>query len=427
VTPPPRPAAERLERVQELTELRLPGDCADYNPMCQRWSAQGSCSSNQQWMHEFCRLACGLCSLAPPKPEDLARVAGQAERSAGVGAATYGAPLQRLPLGNCRDTAGYCDDWASSGQCAKNPSFMLTSCKQACGLCFAYWLKRVPRALRLANGRPMPAIGFGTAALGDGTQEAVRQALLAGYRHIDSAQAREWYREDLVGRALAQVPQVARTQLFLTSKLHPRHLGYQKAKLMFQQSLTDLGTDYLDLFLLHYPNCWGDLCGGVQPEGTWRDSWRALEELHRAGKAKAIGVSNFDLGQMKELLALATVRPAVLQTHADPFNQNGALLSFCQENGVVFTAYSTLGTQAGGGGRGGNPVLQDPSITAIARDVDRTVVQVVLRWALQRGMVVLPRSASAAHMAANLAAYDFELPALAMQRMMALDGARPGS
>ncbi len=172
----------------------------------------------------------------------------------------------------------------------------------------------------LRGGGRMPRVGFGTAGLGDGTATAVRAALAAGYTLLDSAQAREWYREDLVGQALRDAP-VPRHALFITSKIHPRHLGFDASAARLASSLAELQTDYLDLLLLHYPECWGDLCGGVAPAGTWRESWRALEAMHAAGSVRALGVSNFDAAQLRQLLAWARVPPAVVQAHSDPFAQ----------------------------------------------------------------------------------------------------------
>lgn len=133
----------------------------------------------------------------------------------------------------------------------------------------------------------MPIVGFGTAGLGPGARDAVRHALQVGYRHIDTAQAREWYREDLVGEGIV-ASGIPRSDLFITSKLHPRHFGYNSSIIQFELTLQDLGSAYVDLFLLHYANCWGNLCK-EEPEGTWKESWRALEQLVRAGKVKAIG------------------------------------------------------------------------------------------------------------------------------------------
>ncbi len=172
----------------------------------------------------------------------------------------------------------------------------------------------------LRGGARMPRVGFGTAGLGDGTGAAVRAALAAGYRLLDSAQAREWYREDLAGEAL-HTASVPRTALFLTTKVHPRHLGRNATAARLAVSLRELRTDYIDLMLLHYPECWGDLCGGVAPEGTWRDGWRALEAMHATGVVRALGVSNFDAAQLEQLMEWARVPPAVVQAHSDPFNQ----------------------------------------------------------------------------------------------------------
>ena len=236
----------------------------------------------------------------------------------------------------------------------------------------------------------MPRVGFGTAGLGEGTGDAVHAALAAGYRLLDSAQAREWYREDLVGAAIA-ASGVPRAALFLTTKVHPRHLGRDATAARLAHSLRELGTSYLDLLLLHYPECWGDLCGGVAPAGTWRDSWRALEAMHAAGQVRALGVSNFDARQLAELLEWAAVPPAVVQAHADPLSQNRELRRVCAERGVVFQAYSSLGTQWWGMGyTRGNPVLTAPAVTAAAAAHGVAPAQAVLRWALDSDMARSP-------------------------------------
>lgn len=435
----------------------------DFNTLCQRWAAAGQCNYNQEYMQSFCRQSCGLCSVTD---EQLKRKAQQeqeqawqkeqqrqsakqqqvlaeqaklrekrVEAAAGsalagkLGFEVFGTPLQTLQLLNCKDDNNNCAGWVESDQCHKNAGFMSIACKRSCGLCLSYCIRQVPKAVRLPGGHMMPMLGFGTAGLGEQTKEAVSAALAAGYRHIDSAQAREWYREDLVGKAIAEAKAqgIQRSDLFITSKLHPRHHGYVTASEQFEQSLKDLGTDYVDLFLLHYPDCWADICGkGYHPQGKWQDSWRALELKVQQGKIRSLGVSNFDVNQVRELLLMSTVKPAVVQAHADPLNQNNALVTFCHEHGIVFTAYSSLGTQAQHELSGANAVTSNPTITSIARQVDRTVVQVVLRWALQSGMVVLPRSANPEHIASNLRVFEFELPDIAMQKMLALDGLRLG-
>ena len=173
----------------------------------------------------------------------------------------------------------------------------------------------------LPSGWHMPRLGFGTAGLGSRTEEAVSAALAAGYRLIDTAQAGEWYREDSVGAALHKSA-VRREQVFITTKIHPRHLGYDVTTARIRVSLRALDTHYLDLLLLHYPECWGNLCDGMQPAGTWKESWRALEAAHREGTVRSLGVSNFDAGQVRELLAWAQVPPSVVQAGSDPYASN---------------------------------------------------------------------------------------------------------
>ena len=258
----------------------------------------------------------------------------------------------------------------------------------------------------LRSGARMPRVGFGTAGLGDRTALSVGAALAAGYRLLDSAQAREWYREDLVGAAL-EATALPRESVFVTTKIHPRHLGYAPTAERVAVSLRELRTRHVDLLLLHYPACWGDLCGGDTPAGTWRDSWRALEAAKAAGQARALGVSNFDAAQLRELLQWAKEPPDVVQAHSDPFSQarppafsllapvhsltrsvmaqNRELQRVCAEHGVVFQAYSSLGLQWWGAGYRRNPVLHAPVVEAASVAHRVTPAQVVLRWALHRG------------------------------------------
>ncbi|MEW5307909.1 MAG: hypothetical protein WDW36_010277 [Sanguina aurantia] len=358
---------------------------------------------------------------------------------------------------DCTDTRDECPTWADGQQCTSNPGFMLRACPKSCGSCDAMrvagaenaaeervmWLTQplaqaragadaykkldlhlgapVTRCqVRLNNGVLMPTIGYGCAGLGAGTAATAAMALQAGYRHFDSAQAREWYREDLLGTALA-ASTLPRPQLFLTSKLHPRHLGLVPTLAHFATSLAELRTDYLDLFLLHYPECWGTLCAeaDVAERGaTWRDSWTAMEQLHREGKVRALGVSNFNAAQMLQLLTVAVVKPAVLQVHVDPLGQSRDLQLLCRAHGIQLVAYSTLGTQYGGPV---NPVLTHPVIMRIAASLGRSTAAVTLRWALQLGIVVLPRSSNAGRIRENLRVFEFELSGRDMADMAALD------
>lgn len=277
---------------------------------------------------------------------------------------------------------------------------------------------------QLANGQMMPTVGFGCA--GQLSRGPIGNALLAGYRLFDTSQATEWYLEAELGEAI-HTSAVPRSELFLTTKLHPRDLGEASTLAAFPASLKRLKTDYVDAFLLHYPRCFGSLCGGKEPSGTWRESWRALEALHEQGKARAIGVSNFDERELAQLLAVARVRPHIVQSWMDPLQQARGLRALCAKHGVLFQAYSTLGTQWAGQGVRLNPVLKHPVIHRVARDVGRSPAQVALRWALQHGAAVIPRSTKPKNMRANLEVFDFELAEEQMAAIDALDGIDPRS
>ena len=278
------------------------------------------------------------------------------------------------------------------------------------------------RTVRLSNGVEMPTVGFGCA--GYVRKPALLEALAAGYRLFDTAQATEWYLEDELGAALAEAPHVNRSELFLTSKLHPRDLGEQPTLDAFPRSLARLRTTYLDAFLLHYPACFGSLCA-TPPAGTWRESWRALEALYDQGRIRALGVSNFAPSQLRELLEWARVGPHLVQSWMDPLHQERALRRLCAAHGVQFQAYSSLGTQHAGRTGGANPVLKHPAVAALAEEAGRAPAQVVLRWALQRGAAVIPRSTKPRHIAANRALHDFSLTEAQLRAVDALDGQDP--
>ncbi|KAG2439469.1 hypothetical protein HXX76_004823 [Chlamydomonas incerta] len=465
--------------------------CFDAADMCGWWAArepricERAAASMQRWwwVAVACRRTCGLCG------GDGAGAGGAAAAGAALRvAASYGvqvgedvdgtprvAAYEALPAdpASCKDREAKCAEWVAAGECVKNAGFMAASCAASCGACpVALNLPRPLAKVRLNNGVLMPTVGYGCAGLGESAGDTVQWALEAGYRHLDSAQAREWYREDLVGRALnrfleaapaanasaagagAGAKSVRREDVFVTSKLHPRHLGYEVTLRQFNETLKDLRSGYVDLFLLHYPECWGDLCGGVAPAGTFLDSWRALEAVYQAGLARAIGISNFAPHHVTQLLAKAVVRPAVLQVHVDPLDHADALQLLCRSQSITLTAYSTLGTQYGGGK---NPVLTSPVLAAIGKELGeaaagqagpagggeggsggegrgggdgaagagagaggRGVAQVALRWALQQGLVVLPRSSNRGRIAQNLQLYDWSLTPDQMRRIEAL-------
>jgi len=223
--------------------------------------------------------------------------------------------------------------------------------------------------------------------------------------------------------SLASCAGADRSKLFLTSKLHPRDLGESATLAAFPRSLERLHTTYLDSFMLHYPRCFGDLCHGkVEADGDWRGSWRALEALYERGVVRAIGVCNFGADELRELLVFARVRPHLVQSWMDPLQQARPLRAVCDEADITFQAYSSLGTQHR---TPVNPVLRHPTIARIAAAVGHSTAQVALRWALQRGAAVIPRSTRRAHMQANLALWDFELSPEQMAEIDRLDGSDP--
>ena len=270
----------------------------------------------------------------------------------------------------------------------------------------------------LHNGLRMPMVGFGCA--GYVRKPALLDGLEVGYRLFDTAQAHEWYLEEELGAAIAE-GKVNRSELFLTSKLHPRDLGATRTLEAFPDSLSRLRTTYLDAFLLHYPRCFGSLCA-KEPEGDWRAAWGALETLYVRGQVRAIGVSNFAPFELQQLLDIASVKPHIVQSWMDPLHQERPLRALCAKHGVQFQAYSTLGTQHQ---TPVNPVLRHPTLNALAKELGRPVAQVVLRWAVQHGAAVIPRSTKRARMASNLALDDFALSAEQMSAIDALDGTDP--
>lgn len=323
--------------------------------------------------------------------------------------------------GDCLDVNPMCTVWTQQDECAGNPTFMLRTCPDSCFSCVKPRRDAIAGKVKLRSGAYMPTIGFGTAGLGSRTAQAVAAALRAGYRLIDSAQAREWYREDLVGSALASSP-VVRSQLFITTKVHPRDLGTNATRAAVLRSLSDLGTSYLDLVLLHYPSCWEELCGeGFTPEGDWLQAWRALEQLVREGVIRDLGVSNFDMPKLHELAQAAAIKPSVVQRYADPLHQDLLMRVYANTTRVVYQAYSSLGTQWVMAGSKVNPVLNHPLIGDIAAQVGSSPAQVVLHWALKTGQAVVPRSTSEHHIAQNLDSVHIPMTDEMIRQIDALD------
>lgn len=247
---------------------------------------------------------------------------------------------------------------------------------------------KLTATLRMNNGLEIPRVGLGVwqAPRGEQTQSAVRDALSLGYRHIDTA--RIYGNERDVGIAVRESG-VRRGEVFVTTKLWNDDQGYDSALRAFDTSMQRLDLEYIDLYLLHWP----------VPKKRL-ESWRALEKLLHDGRVRAIGVSNFMVHHLEELLAHAKVVPAINQIEVTPFLQHRDVRAFCSKHGIIVEAYSPLT-------RGQR--LSDPTVVGVAKRVQRTPAQVLLRWGLQRDMVVLPKSTHRERIAENFALFDFEL------------------
>lgn len=256
------------------------------------------------------------------------------------------------------------------------------------------------RTVRLNTGAQIPRVGLGVfqAPRGEITRDAVRAALSLGYRHVDTA--RVYGNEADVGAAVRESA-VPRADIFITTKLWNADQGHDAALRAFDASLARLGLDYIDLYLVHWP-----------VPGLRLESWRALEAIHASGRARAIGVSNFMVHHLEELLAHARVVPAVNQIEVSPFLQQREVRAFCRERGIVVEAYSPLTK----GER-----LDHPAVRRIAGEAGMTPAQVLLRWGLERELVILPKSVTPARLAENLAARDLPLSEAHLTALDALE------
>jgi diketogulonate reductase-like aldo/keto reductase len=254
--------------------------------------------------------------------------------------------------------------------------------------------------LKLNTGAKIPAVGLVVwqTPKGERTEEAVGAALRHGYRHVDTA--RIYGNERDVGAAV-RASGIGREQIFVTTKLWNDDQGYDSALRAFDASLSRLGLDYVDLYLVHWP-----------VPGKRKESWRALEKLFREKRARAIGVSNFLVPHLKELLADAEVVPAANQIELSPFLQHRETRALCAETGIVVEAYSPLT-------RGKR--LGDPRLVKVAARVGKSPAQVLLRWGVQHGLVVLPKSANEARIVENASLFDFALDAEAMKELDAME------
>jgi 2,5-diketo-D-gluconate reductase A len=263
--------------------------------------------------------------------------------------------------------------------------------------------------LALNNGQTIPQLGFGVFKIDPAeTAEAVGRALDVGYRHIDTAQ--QYYNEKEVGEAI-RASGVDRDEVFVTSKLSNGAHAPDDARTAFDGTLKALDLDYVDLFLIHWPL--PTLYGG-----DFVSTWRVMEEFYQSGRARSIGVSNFQVPHLRRLAAETEVVPAVNQIEVHPYLTNEEVREYGAEHGILTEAWSPIAR-----GR----VVGDPTISAIAERVGRTPAQVTLRWHIQRGDIVFPKSTNPSRIAENFQLFDFELTDDDTAAISALDrGERTG-
>lgn len=251
------------------------------------------------------------------------------------------------------------------------------------------------------NDLLMPILGFGVFQIPDPKvcEESVAEALRVGYRLIDTAAV--YGNEEAVGRAVKRSG-IPRGEVFLTSKLWIRDQGYEPARKAFGETLRRLGTDYLDLYLIH------------QPFGDYYGSWRAMEELYEEGRIRAIGVSNFTPDRVMDLMLHNRIAPAVDQIETHPFNQQIAVQSFLEDNAIRMESWGPFA-------EGKNGLFSDGLLQSVADKYHKSVAQVVLRWLIQRGVVAIPKSVHADRIAENFDVFDFSLSDGDMDAIRGLD------
>ena len=270
-------------------------------------------------------------------------------------------------------------------------------------------MKSLTDCYKLANGVEIPCIGFGTWQTPDGDVcvSSVKAAIEAGYRHIDTAEMYE--NEDSVGKAIKECG-VSREELFVTSKLNNTEHGYEKTMAAFEGTMEKLGLKYLDLFLIHWPN-------PIAFRDHWKEAnagtWKAFEELYKAGRVRAIGISNFRQHHIEALMETATVPPMVNQMKLCPGETQEEAADYCRSRNILLEAYSPLGT---------GQIFQVPEMQELARKYGRSIAQICIRWSLQRGYLPLPKSVNPARIQENANVFDFELEASDVQLIADLKG-----
>jgi 2,5-diketo-D-gluconate reductase A len=257
------------------------------------------------------------------------------------------------------------------------------------------------QTVKLNNGIEMPLLGFGVFQVPDPKEceQSVYEAIQCGYRLIDTAAA--YFNEEAVGKAIKK-SSIKREDLFITTKLWIQDAGYEKTKKAFDNSLKKLKLDYLDLYLIHQP--YSDVHG----------AWRAMEELYREGRIRAIGVSNFHPDRVMDLISFNEIVPAVNQIETHPFHQQIETQKFLKENGVQHESWAPFA-------EGKNDLFKSELLASIGEKYSKSIAQIVLRWLTQRGIIVIPKSVRKERMEENLDIFDFLLNSEDMQTIQTLD------
>ncbi len=252
----------------------------------------------------------------------------------------------------------------------------------------------------LSNGVKMPQLGYGVYQVTkEECERCVLDALKAGYRLIDTAQS--YFNEEEVGSAIKKSG-IAREEIFLTTKVWIEHYGYENCKASIEESMRKLQVEYLDLLLLH------------QPFSDYYGAWRALEEYYEAGKIRAIGISNFYPDRMIDIATFARIQPMVNQVEIHPYHQQAESQKWHDKYGIQMEAWAPFG-------EGRDNMFTDPVLTEIGKKYGKTAAQVIIRWHLQRGIVVIPKSVHYERMVENFSVFDFELTTEDMEKIALLD------
>jgi diketogulonate reductase-like aldo/keto reductase len=253
--------------------------------------------------------------------------------------------------------------------------------------------------IEINTGAEVPVVGLGTWEMEGEAEKATLDAFDAGYRHIDTAKI--YVTEKEIGRALKKT-EIPREELFITTKVWNSDQGYERTLEAIEDSLAKLDQEYVDLYLIHWPN---------DDARMREETWKAMEALYTDGKAKAIGVSNYELHHLREMDSYAEIMPAMNQIEVHPFWYRKDLIDYCHTHDIAVTNYSPLVRQQH---------LEESTIVAISTEHKKTPAQVLLRWGVQLGNIVIPKSANPKHIKENIAIFDFELSSKNMEDLAEL-------